>query len=145
VLKWQKTKSKHDFMAGKPGIRNAIGNKGGGRPSAYQERVRAELLTKMFFEPQAVAEIIGRVAKVQKEGKGKFSLWELFIAKAYSGNDVYIFRIFDRLFPEAMPEDANLPQLLSAAAKRLAAKYKPDAEQNDVPRVDPGPKPDTEA
>lgn len=70
------------------------GNKGGGRKSAYQEQADAKMLWEMFFGLQSKEEI-------QKKLKGgKYSLKDVFVSKAFAGNERILVEIFKKLFPD---------------------------------------------
>ncbi len=80
-------------MAAPKGNQNAVGNKGGGRKSAYQERADADYLWNIFktkFSKEELTEIL----------KGDHSIEDMWIAKAYAGNDKYIQQIVGKLFPD---------------------------------------------
>jgi len=127
-------------MPAAKGNQNAVGHKGGGgRKTIRQEKADYDLLREMFFKPQDYGEVLKRVAVSQKTKTGKFSIWELYVAKAMSGNDNYIFKVFDRLFPETINHQGNISEtlnLVSEAAKRRAEKYvnaKPRSADNSKP------------
>ena len=85
------------------GSKNALGNSGGGRPSAYQERANAELLEQIFL-----GEISLEEAK-KKIKKGKFSIKERYLERALGGNVALLSQVFGKFFPDksSIKEDSN--------------------------------------
>ena len=81
-------------MGAPEGNKNAVGNKGGGRKSAYQEKANAELLHEMFFTPQDREEIQAKLKT------GKYSLKDLFVSKGYAGNERVLLALFNKNFPD---------------------------------------------
>lgn len=81
-------------MGAPEGSKNALGNKGGGRKSAYQERADAIMLEKMFLEEMSKEEV------QQKLASGKYSLKEVFVSKAFAGNERMLLAMFNKLFPD---------------------------------------------
>ena len=79
----------------RPGVGNP-GNKGGGRKSAYQERANADFLAELFFK-QHTKEEIGNMLK-----KGKYSVSDVMLTKAFSGDMRAILPIFNKLFPDTI-------------------------------------------
>ena len=78
---------------GRPGVGNP-GNKGGRRPSAYQEIANAALLAEMFFGKLDREEIKAKLAS------GKYSLKDIWVSKGFSGNEKVLTEIFKKLFPD---------------------------------------------
>ena len=76
------------------GNQNAKGNKGGGRKSAYQEKADADLLYKMFFGDMDKEEILNKVKS------GNYSLKDVFISKAFLGNEKILTTVFKKIFPD---------------------------------------------
>lgn len=76
--------------------RGKIGNKGGGRKSAYQEKADAEALLKMFFEKMDKNEL----QKIVKSGK--YSLKDVWLFKAFGGNEKILGEIFRKIFPDTI-------------------------------------------
>jgi hypothetical protein len=81
-------------MPGALGNKNALGNKGGGRKSAYQENADATLLREMFLNPMSREEIQAKLKS------GKYSLKDLFVSKGYSGNERVLLALFHKYFPD---------------------------------------------
>ncbi len=81
-------------MAAPEGNQNAVGNKGGGRKSAYQEGADAAMLREMFLEP------ISREEVQTKLKSGKYSLKDLFVSKGYAGNERVLLALFNKNFPD---------------------------------------------
>ena len=86
-------------MAAPFGNKNAAGNRGGGRKSAYQEYADAELLHEMFFNE------ISREEVQKKLASGKYSLKDLFVSKAFAGNDRALLALFHKAFPDEPPAE----------------------------------------
>ena len=76
------------------GNQNAVGNKGGGRKSAYQENADAKLLREMFLNPMSRDEIQTKLKS------GKYSLKDLFVSKGYAGNELVLLALFHKYFPD---------------------------------------------
>jgi hypothetical protein len=81
-------------MGAKKGEKRALGNKGGGRKSAYQELVDAEYWFKMWFKEVDVKELQRKVKK------GKVSPEQRFILAMVEGRETTLITMFRRLFPE---------------------------------------------
>lgn len=79
-----------------PNYNGNPGNRGGGRKSAYQERKDAKLLHEMFFTAMTREEI------TRKLKTGKYSIKELFVSKAFAGNEKFILAMFHKIFPDKM-------------------------------------------
>src|SRR3990167_10539500 len=80
-------------MAAPFGNQNALGGNGG-RPSAYQERRNAELLEQIFLGE------LDREEVKKKLASGKYSLKDVFISKAFAGNDRLLDTLFRKYFPD---------------------------------------------
>ena len=76
------------------GNKYALGNKGGGRKSAYQEKADAETLHRMFFD------IINKDDIKQYIKEGNTSLMDIFIAKGIGGDTKILIEIFKKIFPD---------------------------------------------
>ena len=70
-------------MGATKGNQNAKGNKGGARKSAYQERADAIMLEKMFMDEMAKEDIQKKLAS------GKYSIKDVFVSKAFAGNEKF--------------------------------------------------------
>ncbi len=70
------------------------GNRGGGRKSAYQENMDADLLWEMFFGEMSRDEV------EEKIKSGKYSLKDLWLSKGLAGNDRVLSEMFRKLFPD---------------------------------------------
>ena len=79
-------------MTGKPRGRN------GGRKSAYQELADAEFLKEMFHGELSKDEVM------EKLKTGKYSLKDVFIAKAFQGNERFLSDIFHKLVPDLVQQ-----------------------------------------
>ena len=95
--------SKHNSMAAPKGNKNALGNRGGGRKSAYQERADAESLLRMFFSEHDYH----KLAKLVKSGK--FSLQQRFLLKALDGDTRVLTVVFNKLFPDKLMQSHEPP------------------------------------
>jgi hypothetical protein len=78
------------------------GNKGGGRKSAYQEKHDADLLSDIWHKPMVREEIKQRLAQ------GKYSLRDMFISKAYAGNERILSEIFKKLYPDKLEHSGDI-------------------------------------
>ena len=76
------------------GNKYALGNKGGGRKSAYQEKADAETLHKMFFD------VLSKEDIKQYIKEGNYSLMDVFISKGFGGNDKILIELFKKIFPD---------------------------------------------
>jgi hypothetical protein len=81
-------------MAAPEGNQNAVGNKGGGRKSAYQENADAAMLREMFLTPMSRDEVQTKLKS------GKYSLKDLFVSKGYAGNERVLLALFHKYFPD---------------------------------------------
>jgi hypothetical protein len=81
-------------MPGAIGNQNAVGNKGGGRKSAYQENADASMLREMFLNPMSRDEVQAKLKS------GKYSLKDLFVSKGYAGNERVLLALFHKYFPD---------------------------------------------
>jgi hypothetical protein len=81
-------------MAAPQGNHNAVGNRGGGRKSAYQEGSDAALLREMFLTPMSREEVQAKLKS------GKYSLKDLFVSKGYAGNERVLLALFNKNFPD---------------------------------------------
>lgn len=78
------------------------GNKGGGRKSAYQERVDATALLEMYFKPHDQEAIEKAIHS------GTFSIQQRHILNAMEGDQKAIGVIFSKLFPDKMEVDNDI-------------------------------------
>ena len=123
----------------RPGVGNP-GNRGGkkgvsGRKSQYQERADAIMLEKMFMDEMAKEDIQKKLAS------GKYSIKDVFVSKAFAGNEKFITAMFNKLFPDktdittggrrliAPIDDDDLKKLLSLYDNQRKNKVddKPDS------------------
>ena len=82
-------------MAGAPkGNKNAKGNKGGGRPSAYQELANATEAHRIFFEEHDQETLENKIRK------GKFSLADRFILTGMEGDTAVINKAYQKAVPD---------------------------------------------
>lgn len=82
-------------MGARPGTNNnsSGGNSNSGRKSVYQERADVDALYKMFFGDMSKEEVQAKLKT------GKYSLFDSFLAKGFSGNDKILTALFNRVFP----------------------------------------------
>lgn len=79
-----------------------IGNKGGGRKSAYQELKDAQRLWAIWTMP-------GMAEKIRKKVEdGTASLEERFIHRAFDGLDGRDSKIFNKLYPDNLKLSGDL-------------------------------------
>ena len=76
------------------GNKYAIGNKGGGRKSAYQEKADAETLHRMFFDAMNKEDLREYIKE------GNYSLMDVFISKGFSGDTKVLIELFKKIFPD---------------------------------------------
>jgi hypothetical protein len=81
-------------MGAPEGNQNAVGNRGGGRKSAYQENADAAMLREMFLNPMSRDEVQAKLKS------GKYSLKDLFVSKGYAGNERVLLALFHKYFPD---------------------------------------------
>ena len=89
-------------MAGTIGNKNAVGNKGGGRKSAYQEKADANELSNIYFKTHSQEEIENAVRA------GNFSIKQRHILNAMEGDQNAINVIFKKLFPDTMKVEEDI-------------------------------------
>ena len=83
------------------GNQNGIGNKGGGRKSAYQEMADAKTLHDLFFKPE-------NKAKLKKLlDSGTYSLKDMIQFKAFGGDTRILSEIFRKIFPDSINMQVN--------------------------------------
>ncbi len=89
-------------MAAPKGNKNAVGNRGGGRKSAYQEMADAKSLRDMFFSEFSIDEAREKVKS------GKHSLKDAFVLKGFAGSERVLLAIFNKVFPDQeRPDEKN--------------------------------------
>lgn len=87
-------------MGAPKGSNNGKGKKGrSGRKSAYQEKADAELLWKIFTEPMDKDKVRELMLS------GKYSIKDVFVSKAFAGNERFIIEMVKKLFPERLELD----------------------------------------
>lgn len=91
-------------MAAPVGNQNAVGNKGGGRKSAYQENADASMLREMFLTPMSRDEVQAKLKS------GKYSLKDLFVSKGYAGNERMLLALFHKSFFRICVEAVELDE-----------------------------------
>ena len=88
-------------MGAKKGNKNGRGNHNSGRKSAYQERMDAEFLIKLFSKDSNIRTISKKIAT------GKYSIKDVFISKAMSGNERFVSDMFKKIFPDNINLNSN--------------------------------------
>ena len=88
-------------MAAPKGNKNAIGNKGGGRKSAYEEMAVAEVLNDIFFREFNLDQLKARI------DSGSYSVIDLFILKGLKGDVRIMTSVFNRIFPDKINLHTN--------------------------------------
>ena len=108
------------------GNKFALGNKGGGRKSAYQERASAQALIDIWegkYSEQELKEIIK---------SGKYGAMHIFAAKAMSGDVKVLNKIADKLYAnrQTMELGGDADKIDEALAKinNLMSDAKAEAE-----------------
>lgn len=86
-------------MAAPKGNKNAVGNSGGGRKSAYEELADALEAHKMFFEPQSQEEIEERIRS------GHFSLADRAKLNAMEGDTAMLLGVMKKALPDVAKID----------------------------------------
>jgi len=82
-------------MRGAPkGNKNAIGNKGGGRPSAYEEMANALNAHQIFFDEQSQEELEAKIAS------GRFSIKDRFLLNAMEGDSGTVLKAYQKAVPD---------------------------------------------
>lgn len=65
-----------------------------GRKTLPVERANAEMLEQMFLNEMSKEEVQKKLAS------GKYSLKEVFVSKAFAGNERMLIAMFNKLFPD---------------------------------------------
>lgn len=104
-------------MGAAKGNQNAKGNPGGGRNSAYEESMMADLLKDAFFggvDTDALA----------KEMKGKkLKLFQLTLARAIK-NDRILLELFKKLYPDKIEHSGGMENAFDVTLTTVDAKNK---------------------
>ena len=85
-------------MAAPKGNKNAVGNKGGGRKSAYQELADATEAYKIFFDEHDQAKLEKKISS------GKFSIRDRFLLTAMEGDT----SVINKAYHKAVPDNVDL-------------------------------------
>jgi len=109
-----------------PNYNGTPGNRNGGRKSAYQERADAKMLWDMFFDEHDVNTIR------EKFKTGKYSIKEIFVSKAFAGNEKFILAMFNKIFPNEtiFSGNPNAPISLEVLQQRIGGM--PDEMLADI-------------
>lgn len=96
-------------MGAPKGNKNAVGNEGGGRKSAYQELADASEAHKIFFEEHDQEEIETKIKS------GKFSIKDRFILTAMEGDSSVINKAYHKAVPDSVDLTSGGKPLLIAS------------------------------
>lgn len=103
------------------GNKAAVGNKGGGRKSAYQEHLDAQAHFQGWTMPQDVAELERRIASK------KYSGWDIFLLRALKSDPRILSKWADKVMPDLTilmgPTGGAVQVDLKGEAKKRSAKY----------------------
>ena|SRR3990167_5076060 len=93
-----------------------------GRKSIGQEKADYEMLEKMFLNEMAKEDVQKKLAS------GKYSLKDVFVSKAFAGNERLLSQVFHKLFPDQSTLNLNLVKPLptdkaDSKIKKLYAKH----------------------
>lgn len=91
------------------------GNKGGGRKSAYQERVDAEWHEKVWKDQQDVDALIDKVRSRKYAGR------DIAALKLLQGDKYLIGKFMDKLVPD-LPQDVNVKGSLAIEISEVIAR-----------------------
>lgn len=101
-------------MAAPEGNQNALGNKGGGRKSAYQELADATEAYKLFFEEQNQEEL---ERKIQS---GNFSLADRFKLTGMEGDTSVLITSVKKALPDNLDLTSKGEKLTTLTAEQVA-------------------------
>src|SRR3990167_849180 len=73
-----------------------------GRKSIGQEKADYEMLEKMFLNEMAKEDVQKKLAS------GRYSLKDVFVSKAFAGNERLLSQVFHKLFPDQSTLNLNL-------------------------------------
>lgn len=88
------------------GNKNAVGNKGGGRKSFYQEMADAKRLHEIFFTPRSLEELSKRIEE------GKFSPEDKFIQRLMQGNTRLLENAVNKIWSDKLDINDNAKERL---------------------------------
>lgn len=88
------------------GNKNALGNRGGGRKSAYDEIKEAEWLTEAWNCDQDVESLRKKI-----EDEKTYSVRDMLLWKALNGSEAVLKRFADAIFPGKVDLSINQPML----------------------------------
>jgi len=97
------------------GSKNALGNKGGGRKSAYDEMADAQVLTDIWE---------GKFTKKELEDlvrSGKYGAKHIFAAKCMSGDERMLSKLLDKLFANKHHVEGELGIKMDLIEQRVKA------------------------
>jgi len=124
----------------------ALGNKGGGRKSAYEEYGRAKLLEQAFFHEFDVDEAEKIIAQVNlkvppEEGKkrGKTTLFKVLLAKAGMKNEKMLIELMKKIFPDKVLDETPTNESPAGKLMDLLTKPKKNAKTKRVHSNTSGP------
>lgn len=105
------------------GHKKSIGNKGGRRPSAYEEHKNADFTVDLWEnDSKEVQELVKKIKS------GKFAAKDRFALLALQGNERILKAIYDKLTPDAINPAATEGLRAVEAAIRGLLKRKDEDE-----------------
>lgn len=81
-------------MGAPKGSKNAAGNKGGGRKSAYQEYLDAQKHYQAWTQPQDLNALVKRIKS------RKYSVWDVFVMRALKADPRILAKFADKIMPD---------------------------------------------
>lgn len=116
-------------MGAPKGSKNALGNKGGGRKSAYQERADARDADSMFYNEMNQEELERKIAS------GKFSIKDRLVLTAMEGDSIILSKVLQKVLPDKLKHqgDKDAPvyiQMVSAAIKKYGTGTDPSTGEH---------------
>ena len=110
-------------MGAPKGNQYAVGNKGGARKSYAQEKANYEMLEQIFLNE------INKEEVQKKLASGKYSLKDVFVSKAFAGNERILSEIFRKLFPDKFDHTTKGEKIIPI----YGGLSKHDSDQKDIP------------
>lgn len=101
-------------MAGSYGNKNAIGNKGGGRKSAIQERINADFLVDLWHGKLDLQTLQKKIKKGNHYG-----MMHVVAIKCLNGDTKMISKVMDKLFPNQQRIEQTTDVNTESVAKEL--------------------------
>jgi hypothetical protein len=111
-------------MAAPIGNKNAVGSKGGGRKSAYQELADAMDAMRIFFEEHSQEELEAKIAS------GKFSIKDRFLLNAMEGDTATVLKAYHKAVPDKVDHTSK------GEALPLLVQFLEDNDKQDSTNTD---------